>query len=70
MHINRQKFLRFICILYLLGVRGLSDGNLDEMFSRDPATLVRGVAMQTNNQKRTKKIFETGSSILCARCVS
>ena len=36
MKLNRQEFLKYIMILYLLGAKGLADRPLDEMFSNDP----------------------------------
>ena len=36
MHIDRKQFLKYVCILYLLGVKGMQQRNLDDMFSRDP----------------------------------
>ena len=36
MHLDRKGFIKHICILYLLGVKGLATANLDDLFSRDP----------------------------------
>ena len=36
MKLNRQEFLKYIAILYLLDAKGLADRPLDLMFSNDP----------------------------------
>ena len=36
MRLSRNEFLKYVCVLHLLGVKHLGDTSLDDMFSRDP----------------------------------
>ena len=36
MQLTKNEFLKYICILYLLGVKGLQNTSLKDLFSRDP----------------------------------
>ena len=36
MYLTVKEYLKFLAILYLLGVKKLSDCNLDDPFSNDP----------------------------------
>ena len=36
MVITCKEFLRYLCVIYLLGVKGLASANLKDLFSNDP----------------------------------
>ena len=36
MHLNKHQYLKYICILYLLGVKNLNNTSLDDLFSANP----------------------------------
>ena len=36
MHLSAKQYLKYIAIIYLLGVKGLNNCNLDDLFSSDP----------------------------------
>ena len=70
MLIDKQKFLRYVCILYLLGVRGLQNANLDDMFSRSPLLRENWLCRLTNRRELGRFLRQVGWSIcVCLVCV-
>ena len=65
MVMTRKKFLKNLCILYLLGVKGLATANLDDLFPRDPV-LREGWLCNLTNRRDFKRFLRQVCSCMCA----
>ena len=60
MELNRHQFLKYICILYLLGVKRLQDTNLEDLFSVDPIMRedwLRDITNKNDMQRFLRQVY-------------
>ena len=69
MVITKNVFLR-LCILYLLGVKGLGSSNLKDLFSRDPFMSEEWLCTVTNLRDLTRFIRQVCVCVCLCVCVA
>lgn len=69
MTLNRKQFLKYILCLYLLGVKGLQNANLDEMFSKDPVLREQWLCDITNRRDMRRFLRQVCACVcVCLFC--
>ena len=65
MHLTPEKFLKMILILFLLGVKGLSNTNLDDMFSTNPIMREQWLCNITSRREIGRFLRQVSVNVLC-----
>ena len=71
MVLNKKQYLKYIMILYLLGVKHLNNTNLDDMFSNDPILREEWLCKVTNRRDfgRFLRQVQARQAWTCRACV-
>ena len=65
MHLTPEKFLKMILILFLLGAKGLSNTNLDDMFSINPIMREHWLCNITTRREIGRFLRQVSVNVLC-----